>query len=163
MPRLSDSMEEGTILTWLVAAGDHVDEGQPLAEIETDKANVTYEADMSGVILALTVGDGATVPVGSPIAVIGQPGEDPAAIDSGQRSSAGGVSSRAHTIGAAEPVGAGELVGAAESRGDRAVPSRGPAHPPAPAAQRPPRLPAGSRPSWTSTSLRSRDPDRKAA
>ena len=45
MPRLSDSMEEGTILSWLVADGDSVEAGQPLVEIETDKATVTYEAD----------------------------------------------------------------------------------------------------------------------
>jgi pyruvate dehydrogenase E2 component (dihydrolipoamide acetyltransferase) len=76
MPRLSDSMEEGTILQWLVAAGDHVDEGQPLAEIETDKANITYEADRTGTVLALSVSEGASVPVGAPILVIGDPGEE---------------------------------------------------------------------------------------
>jgi pyruvate dehydrogenase E2 component (dihydrolipoamide acetyltransferase) len=76
MPRLSDSMEEGTILQWLVAAGDYVDEGQPLAEIETDKANVTYEADRTGTVLALSVREGASVPVGAPILVIGDPGEE---------------------------------------------------------------------------------------
>jgi pyruvate dehydrogenase E2 component (dihydrolipoamide acetyltransferase) len=75
MPRLSDSMEEGTILQWFVAAGDEVQEGQPLVEVETDKANVTYDADAAGTILALTVGEGASVPVGAPIAVVGQAGE----------------------------------------------------------------------------------------
>jgi pyruvate dehydrogenase E2 component (dihydrolipoamide acetyltransferase) len=76
MPRLSDSMEEGTILHWLVAEGDRVEVGQPLAEIETDKANVTYEADEAGTVLSLSVGEGATVPVGAPIAMIGEPGEE---------------------------------------------------------------------------------------
>jgi pyruvate dehydrogenase E2 component (dihydrolipoyllysine-residue acetyltransferase) len=75
MPRLSDSMEEGTILQWLIAEGERVQEGQPLVEIETDKANVTYEANATGVILALNVSEGATVPIGAPIAVIGEPGE----------------------------------------------------------------------------------------
>ncbi len=75
MPRLSDSMEEGTILEWLVAEGDRVEVGQPLVEIETDKATVTYEADAAGVIIALTAAVGATVPLGSSIAVIGEPGE----------------------------------------------------------------------------------------
>jgi pyruvate dehydrogenase E2 component (dihydrolipoamide acetyltransferase) len=75
MPRLSDSMEEGTILTWLVAEGDEIDQGQPIAEIETDKATVTFEAVSGGVILALSVGAGATVPVGAPIFVIGERGE----------------------------------------------------------------------------------------
>ncbi len=76
MPRLSDSMEEGTILQWFVAEGDRVEVGQPLVEVETDKANVSYEADAAGTILALSVGEGATVPVGAPIAVIGEPGEE---------------------------------------------------------------------------------------
>ncbi len=75
MPRLSDSMEDGTVVRWLVAAGDHVQEGRPLVEVETDKATVTYEADAAGVILALSVGEGASVPVGAPIAVIGEAGE----------------------------------------------------------------------------------------
>src|SRR5437763_6901360 len=75
MPRLSDSMEEGTVLQWLVAEGDRVEPGQPLVEIETDKATVTHEADAGGVILALSVGEGASVPVGAPIAVIGEAGE----------------------------------------------------------------------------------------
>jgi pyruvate dehydrogenase E2 component (dihydrolipoamide acetyltransferase) len=76
MPRLSDSMEEGTVLQWLVAEGDRVEIGQPLVEIETDKATVTYEADTAGVVLALKVNEGATVPLGAPIAVIGAPGEE---------------------------------------------------------------------------------------
>jgi pyruvate dehydrogenase E2 component (dihydrolipoamide acetyltransferase) len=76
MPRLSDSMEEGTILQWLIAEGDRVEEGQALVEIETDKANVTYEATAAGVILALSVSEGASVPVGAPIAVIGEAGEE---------------------------------------------------------------------------------------
>ena len=45
MPRLSDAMEEGTILQWLVAAGDTVREGDPLVEVETDKATVTYDSE----------------------------------------------------------------------------------------------------------------------
>ena len=75
MPRLSDSMEEGTILKWLVAEGDEVQEGQAIVEVETDKAVVIHEADMSGTVLALMVGEGANVPVGAPIAVVGAVGE----------------------------------------------------------------------------------------
>jgi pyruvate dehydrogenase E2 component (dihydrolipoamide acetyltransferase) len=78
MPRLSDSMEEGTILAWLVAEGERIEAGQPLAEIETDKASVTYEADAPGVIVSLRAGEGQTVPVGAPIAVLGVPGKIPA-------------------------------------------------------------------------------------
>ncbi len=73
MPRLSDSMEEGTIVSWLVADGDTVEQGQPLAEIETDKATVAYEADAAGMIV-IRVPEGATVAVGVVIAVIGQAG-----------------------------------------------------------------------------------------
>src|ERR671922_82880 len=50
MPRLSDSMEEGTILKWLKAAGDEVSKGDELVEIETDKATMTYEADADGTL-----------------------------------------------------------------------------------------------------------------
>ena len=50
MPRLSDSMEEGTVLKWLVDVGDEVKRGEPLVEIETDKANMTYDADTDGVL-----------------------------------------------------------------------------------------------------------------
>jgi pyruvate dehydrogenase E2 component (dihydrolipoamide acetyltransferase) len=81
MPRLSDSMEEGTIVQWLVAPGDHVDEGQPLVEVETDKASVVYEAQTAGAVLALRVSEGEAVAVGAPIALLGEPGEavEPAA------------------------------------------------------------------------------------
>jgi pyruvate dehydrogenase E2 component (dihydrolipoamide acetyltransferase) len=75
MPRLSDSMEEGIILKWLVADGDELAEGQPLVEVETDKAVVTYEADAPVTVLALLVGEGASVAVGAPILVVGQAGE----------------------------------------------------------------------------------------
>ena len=50
MPRLSDSMEEGTILKWLKSDGDEVSKGEELVEIETDKANMTYEADEAGTL-----------------------------------------------------------------------------------------------------------------
>ena len=62
MPRLSDSMEEGTILKWLVSEGDEVKRGQPIAEIETDKANMTYEADTDGTVSELVAKEGDTLP-----------------------------------------------------------------------------------------------------
>ncbi len=67
MPRLSDSMEEGTILKWLKADGDEVARGEPLAEIETDKATLTYESDAGGV-LTIVAPAGETLPIGSVIA-----------------------------------------------------------------------------------------------
>jgi pyruvate dehydrogenase E2 component (dihydrolipoamide acetyltransferase) len=75
MPRLSDSMEEGTILKWLVAEGDAVSEGQPLVEVETDKAVVPVDAESAGELLRIMVGEGASVPVGAPIALLGVAGE----------------------------------------------------------------------------------------
>jgi pyruvate dehydrogenase E2 component (dihydrolipoamide acetyltransferase) len=71
MPRLSDSMEEGTIVRWLKEDGERVSEGEPLAEVETDKATVTFEADAEGT-LRILVGEGETVPIGKLIAQIGE-------------------------------------------------------------------------------------------
>jgi pyruvate dehydrogenase E2 component (dihydrolipoamide acetyltransferase) len=70
MPRLSDSMEEGTILKWLKSDGDEVSKGEELVEIETDKANMTYEADQEGT-LKIVAQEGDTLPVGQTIAQIG--------------------------------------------------------------------------------------------
>ncbi len=77
MPRLSDSMEEGTILRWLVEDGATVARGDEIAEIETDKANMTYEADADGVFTRVA-GEGDTLPIGELIARIGD-GSAPAA------------------------------------------------------------------------------------
>jgi pyruvate dehydrogenase E2 component (dihydrolipoamide acetyltransferase) len=82
MPRLSDSMEEGTIIKWLVDEGGEVKRGEPLVEIETDKANMTYEADTSGTLIEVVAGEGDTLPIGDVIARIGEAGEKPSA-DSG--------------------------------------------------------------------------------
>src|SRR3712207_6096500 len=71
MPRLSDSMEEGTIVKWLKSDGDQVRRGEEIVEIETDKANMTYEADDDGV-LSIVAGEGDTLPVGELIARIGE-------------------------------------------------------------------------------------------
>src|SRR5215216_5363197 len=78
MPRLSDSMEEGTVLKWLVEEGGEVKRGEPLVEIETDKANMTYEADTDGVLVEIVAQEGDTLPIGEPIARIGEAGEAPA-------------------------------------------------------------------------------------
>ena len=79
MPRLSDSMEEGTVLKWLVDEGGEVKRGEPLVEIETDKANMTYEADTDGVLVEVLAKEGDTLPIGEPIARIGEEGEEPSA------------------------------------------------------------------------------------
>src|SRR5215207_6483604 len=75
MPRLSDSMEEGTVLKWLVDEGGEVKRGEPLVEIETDKANMTYDADSNGVLVEIVAQEGDTLAIGEVIARIGEAGE----------------------------------------------------------------------------------------
>jgi pyruvate dehydrogenase E2 component (dihydrolipoamide acetyltransferase) len=75
MPRLSDSMEEGTILQWLKQVGEEVAVGDELVEIETDKANMAYESDLAGTLTEILAEAGATLPIGTPIARIGDSSE----------------------------------------------------------------------------------------
>ena len=75
MPRLSDSMEEGTVLKWLVEEGGEVKRGEPLVEIETDKANMTYESDTDGTLIEVVAQEGDTLAIGEVIARIGDPSE----------------------------------------------------------------------------------------
>jgi pyruvate dehydrogenase E2 component (dihydrolipoamide acetyltransferase) len=75
MPRLSDSMEEGTILRWLKSSGDEVSLGEPIAEIETDKATMTYEADAAG-FLQIVAGEGDTLAIGTVIARLAPSAEE---------------------------------------------------------------------------------------
>jgi pyruvate dehydrogenase E2 component (dihydrolipoamide acetyltransferase) len=76
MPRLSDSMEEGTVLRWLVEDGAAVARGDEIAEIETDKANMTYESDADGVFQRVAA-EGDTLPVGALIASVLSKGQQP--------------------------------------------------------------------------------------
>jgi pyruvate dehydrogenase E2 component (dihydrolipoamide acetyltransferase) len=71
MPRLSDSMEEGTILRWLKSIGDEVALGEELVEIETDKANMVFEAPAAGTIAEIFVAEGDSIEVGAVIARLG--------------------------------------------------------------------------------------------
>ncbi len=77
MPRLSDSMEEGTILQWLKSVGDQVALGDELVEIETDKANMAYESDVAGKLTEIVAEEGETLPIGATIARVGDSGERP--------------------------------------------------------------------------------------
>jgi pyruvate dehydrogenase E2 component (dihydrolipoamide acetyltransferase) len=83
MPRLSDSMEEGTVSKWLVAEGGHVTRGQPLVEIDTDKATMEYEAEAAGILLQILVREGETAAIGAPIARVGAPSEADEPVASG--------------------------------------------------------------------------------
>lgn len=130
MPRLSDTMEEGTILRWLKANGEEVARGEELVEIETDKATMTYESDQAGV-LEIVAEAGRTLEVGAPIARVGATaptaggttsaeGATPADIDEGPAS--GGPA-----MGQPEPIGA--AVSDAASAGGPAGPSPAAARP----------------------------------
>lgn len=76
MPKLSDTMEEGTIAKWNVKEGDQVQSGDIIAEVETDKATMDVEVYDPGTILKLMASEGDAVPLGEPMAIIGEPGED---------------------------------------------------------------------------------------
>lgn len=80
MPRLSDTMEEGTVASWLKQVGDSVEEGDILAEIETDKATMEFESFFSGVLLHIGIQVGETAAVDTLLAIIGPEGTDVAAI-----------------------------------------------------------------------------------
>jgi pyruvate dehydrogenase E2 component (dihydrolipoyllysine-residue acetyltransferase) len=70
MPKLSDNMEEGVIIRWLKNPGDRVERGEPLAEVETDKADVELEAAAGGILREIRVGEGAAAAVGDVIAIL---------------------------------------------------------------------------------------------
>ncbi len=76
MPRLSDTMTEGTVATWLKKEGDKVEEGDILAEIETDKATMEFESFYSGTLLKIGIGEGETATVDALLAIIGPKGTD---------------------------------------------------------------------------------------
>lgn len=83
MPRLSDTMTEGTVAAWLKKVGDKVSEGDILAEIETDKATMEFESFNEGTLLYIGIPEGETAPVDSLLAIIGKEGEDVSALISG--------------------------------------------------------------------------------
>ena len=83
MPRLSDTMTEGTVATWLKKVGDKVSEGDILAEIETDKATMEFESFNSGTLLYIGIPEGESAPVDSLLAIIGKEGEDISALLNG--------------------------------------------------------------------------------
>ncbi len=118
MPKLGFDMAEGTLVRWVKVEGEKVTKGDVLAEIETDKATVEVEAPYTGMVLRELVEQSAVVPVGAPIAVIGEPGEkveipgDGAALAPTQEK----VEEKAAApvkAGAAEPAGRAETQGAA--------------------------------------------------
>lgn len=87
MPRLSDTMEEGVVAAWLKQVGDKVEEGDILAEIETDKATMEFESFQEGTLLHIGVQEGETAPVDQLLCIIGEEGEDISALLEGDASS----------------------------------------------------------------------------
>jgi len=76
MPKLSPTMEEGQLSRWLKKEGDKVSMGEPLAEIDTDKATMEMQALSNGVLRKILINEGESAPLGQPIAIIGEPDED---------------------------------------------------------------------------------------
>lgn len=87
MPRLSDTMEEGTVAKWLKKVGDKIEEGDILAEIETDKATMEFESFHEGILLHIGIDEGDGAPVDSLLAIIGEEGEDISGLLNGTSSS----------------------------------------------------------------------------
>jgi pyruvate dehydrogenase E2 component (dihydrolipoamide acetyltransferase) len=122
MPRLSDTMEEGTILRWLKSDGEQVARGEELVEIETDKATMTYESDQAGV-LEIVAAEGATLPVGEVIARVGAASEG---TDDGP-ASGGPAGERSRGDGAAADGSTADAVSAEAPTGERAATPAAPA------------------------------------
>src|SRR6266853_3889192 len=80
MPQLSPTMEEGQLSRWLKKEGDKVSMGEPLAEIDTDKATMEMQALANGVLRKILINEGESAPLGQPIAIIGEPDEDISAL-----------------------------------------------------------------------------------
>src|ERR1700737_2782238 len=76
MPKISPTMEEGQLSRWLKKEGDKVSMGEPLAEIDTDKATMEMQALSNGVLRKILINEGESAPLGQPIAIIGEADED---------------------------------------------------------------------------------------
>jgi pyruvate dehydrogenase E2 component (dihydrolipoamide acetyltransferase) len=135
MPKMGDAMEEGTLLRWLKQVGDEIAIGDPLAEIETDKVSLEIEATEAGVLSKTYVDEGATVPIGTPIAAIGEESADVAA--SAQPAEAAeerdGEAALAEPAPAAEPEPVAAAASGANGRATADVPAPAPVQAAAPA------------------------------
>jgi pyruvate dehydrogenase E2 component (dihydrolipoamide acetyltransferase) len=128
MPRLSDSMEEGTILVWMKKVGDEVAVGDEIVEIETDKANMAYESDVAGTLTEILAEEGATLPIGEPIARVGSgSASDTPAKEQGEAPAGEDVASFSEPPPAPPQASSGdsEVGGAAPAEGSEASPPDG--------------------------------------
>lgn len=120
MPRLSDTMEEGTVATWLKKVGDKVAEGDILAEIETDKATMEFESFYEGTLLHIGIQEGETASVDALLAIIGEEGEDISALlegkeDNEKAEQTAASEEKSETTEAAESDSEGEASDASET------------------------------------------------
>lgn len=120
MPKMGDAMEEGTLLKWLKSEGDEVSEGDPIAEIETDKVTMELEAEDSGTLAQLIASEGQDVPVGEAIAFIAGEGEEVP-----ERGAGGGAEAEAEEGGDGGDEGGGAQATATQAEeGDGAAAER---------------------------------------
>ena len=124
MPKMGDAMEEGTLLRWLKHVGDEIAIGDPLAEIETDKVSLEIEATEAGVLSKTYVDEGATVPIGTPIAAIGEESAETAA--SAQPAAASEQATGEAIPPAAEPEPVAAAASGANGRAAADVPATAP-------------------------------------
>lgn len=128
MPRLSDTMDSGTIARWLKQEGDEIKRGDILAEIETDKANMELEAYANGVLAQILVGEGQSASLGAPIAVIAASADEARSLQ--QR-----PSGQAEPAAVARPAETASPNGQSAAQTDQDVPSQGPPAAPQAAGQ----------------------------
>ena len=156
MPQLSDTMREGVLRKWRKNEGEKIVPGELFAEVETDKATMDWEAYDEGTLLKKLVADGSTVPVGTPIAILGNPGEDITALVAEAAARAGGaggkkqpaaVAPAAAAPKAAPPPAAPAPATAPAAAAAPPAPSAAPSAPTAPAARPSAAAPAAPSPS----------------
>jgi pyruvate dehydrogenase E2 component (dihydrolipoamide acetyltransferase) len=127
MPKMGDAMEEGTLLKWLKSEGEEVSEGDPIAEIETDKVTMELEAEDEGTLAQLIAGEGQDVPVGEAIAFIQGEGEEVP-----ERSEGGGEAEEEAEAGGEEDGGAAQATATEapeeEEAGEQATDGRADGH-----------------------------------
>lgn len=132
MPKLSDTMEQGTVIRWIIAAGQRVSAGDPVAEVETDKADVEIEAEQGGVVSKIVVDEGGVASVGDVIAVLSDDGAEgePANVDDGEGAAASARDDRddgdGDQDGGGDQDGDGDQDGAAASKGRSSSPVESP-------------------------------------
>jgi len=138
MPKLSDTMEEGRLIAWRKKVGDSVKRGEVIAEIETDKADMEFEAYTEGVVAQIVVEAGATVPVGTLIAILRLPGESEEAVSAA-------ATAAVATQASSAPVSAGAPAAKATASATKAAAAPHAAAAPAPRLAAAPALVSGER------------------